>query len=145
MWVQFRLFLDVLSARIRTLRFKGGESDPARSHNHCPQVCHHCQSIRLDSYIPSRLPNHEFRYPSYAVLGHLRLLMSNSFSPPTTLERYTGRKTFPILECRAQYFWSMKSPWRSDLINALVTLFAGPGVRGPSKEKVISGGRVLRV
>jgi len=104
--------------------------DPARSRSHCPQIRHHWQSIRLYSCIVSRLPSHGIRYPSCAGLSHLRLSMCNSLSPATTLERYTGRKTFPVLECRVQYFRSMNTPSRSDLTNALVTQFVGLGVCG---------------
>ena len=113
------------------LLLRNDEVDPARSRSHCPQIHHNCQSIHLYSCTVSRLPNQGFRYLSYAGLRHLRLSMRDSFSPATTLERYTGRKILPDFECRVQYFRSMKIPSRSDLINALVTQSTGLGICSP--------------
>lgn len=56
------------------------------------------------------------------------------------LEKYTGRKTLPALECRVQYFRSAKTPSRIDLIKADFREHAGRAVGGDYKQaRGISG------
>ena len=81
-------------------------------------------------------------------LGCLRLSICGSFVPAATLERYTGRRTFPALECRVQYIRSTKTPSRIDLINALLThfKFAGLEICGTYKPaRWISSESVARI
>ena len=56
------------------------------------------------------------------------------------LEKYTGRKTLPALECRVQYFRSAKTPSRIDLIKADFRWRAGLVAGGDYKQaRGISG------
>ena len=56
--------------------------------------------------------------------------MRCKYSPAIVLERWTGRKALPVLDCRVQYFLSKNIPLRIDLINVISTRsqFAGVGV-----------------
>jgi hypothetical protein len=57
-------------------------------------------------------------YPDLTGLSYLHLPIYDNLGPATMLEKYTGFNSFSLLECCVQYFRSMRTPSRIDLINA---------------------------